>query len=434
MNKPTADSTNEVPHRETLEEFVSEIGHSILKSNLTLYTHQADLLSINPERYLIAHEVGTGKTITGIALANKNCSKTGSCLIIVPKILKEKWERDIQSHGNENINWNILTKETFKKVWKELPAYDAVIVDEAHYFAGIKSQLSKSLYSYFKRHDTRFRWLMTGTPYLSSPLNIYTLARHLGHEWNYRAFVQKFFWEINIGGRIIPKIKDNMEPHIAELVNLIGGVVSMQNVIYEIPEQTFKTEYFNLTPEQEKAWNDLDEAVFITKWTKRHQIENGFLYGDEYTDTKTLPCLKDERILELVRTNRKVAIFCRYIEQQEHIKKLIAYTKKPIFILNGETENRDLIISEAETSEECVIIIQAQCSVGYELPSFPVIIFASLSFSLVDHEQALGRFQRINKLKKNTYIYLVSEGVDKDIYECIMRKQDFSFAIYGKIK
>jgi hypothetical protein len=60
------------------------------------------------------------------------------------------------------------------------------------------------------------------------------------------------------------------------------------------------------------------------------------------------------------------------------------------------------------------------------------MVFASLSFSYVDYKQACGRILRINNLQENTYIHLVAEGVDQDVYNCIQNKQDFTIKIYEK--
>jgi predicted helicase len=73
-----------------------------------------------------------------------------------------------------------------------------------------------------------------------------------------------------------------------------------------------------------------------------------------------------------------------------------------------------------------VVIAQSSVSAGYELPSFPCVVFASLSGSLVDLEQAKGRVQRLGKLKKNLYVFMVVKGgVDEARYKANIDKQDF---------
>lgn len=394
---------------------------------IKLFEHQQEIINRNPARHLIAHSTGTGKTITTISLANKNCK---TCLVIVPKIIKEKWDRDVEQFGN-GCSFLVITKEQFKKNLLSLPKTEGVIVDEGHYFANRKSQLSKALRWYFKKHQVNFRWIATATPYLSTPWNIYSLAEHLGYSWNYYNFENEFFYKVNMGGRMIPVVKSNIDQKLSELVLTIGSVVDLKEVV-DVPEQTFKTEYFDLTEEQIKGIDALEDTQFITRWTRTHQIENGLLYGDDYTEDQEFPCRKTERIEELCSQNDKVAIFVRYNKQLEYLKDRLRGQGKDIFVLNGGVKDRDTIISLINSSPKCIAIIQSQCSVGYELPTIDTIVFASLSFSWIDTSQAIGRFLRINRLKKNTYYYLVARGVDEDVYNCIMRKEDFYIELQDK--
>ena len=93
------------------------------------------------------------------------------------------------------------------------------------------------------------------------------------------------------------------------------------------------------------------------------------------------------------------------------------------------------MISKAESLEECIVIAQTSISAGYELPSFPCVIYASKSYRYVDYEQSLGRVLRANALKKNLYIHLVVEdGVDEACHDTIMSGQDFQEKVMAKIE
>lgn len=409
-----------------------------------LYTHQKELIQKNPPRHGIFFGTGTGKTITAIALADNNCK---SCTVIVPKSLVKKWERDIQEFSVlARCAYQIYSKEQFKKFAKDLLPTDGVIVDECHYFAGEKSQMSKALQWYMRTHDVKYRWLLTATPYLSTPMNIWTLARHLGHDWNYWSFKREFFDEIRMGSRIVPKVKKGIEGKLAALVRSIGSAIDMEAAVAlsygtttelpPVPPQSFETEFFDLYPDQEKAIAELDDDLFITRWTKTHCIENGILYSDGYTLEQVFLSRKTERLIEIAKSVNKIAVFCRYTAQIDLLKRVFTGGSKEIFIVDGRSsgEERDAIVRSADAAEKAIVIIQSACSAGYELPSFNLIVFMSLDFSYVNYSQACGRFLRINLLTENKYIHLVSRGVDKDVHDSIMRKEDFSWAIYGKTK
>lgn len=97
-------------------------------------------------------------------------------------------------------------------------------------------------------------------------------------------------------------------------------------------------------------------------------------------------------------------------------------------MLNGKTKNEDraTMMKEAERVDNCIVIAQSSVVSGWELPTFPCMIFASNSYSYVDRTQAEGRIQRINQVKKNIYIDLVSGEIDSKVLKCIKSKVDFN--------
>lgn len=401
---------------------------------VNLYAHQQRMVDKSPDKHLLAFSTGTGKTITAISLVNSK-EDCDSVLVVCPKTNVVQWAREIEKYVAEGMYVSVISKEEFKKQVKFLDRYDAVIVDEAHYFAGMTSQLAKSLFWYMKKWDIKYRYLCTATPYLSSPLNIFTLAKHLGYEWNYVNFKHKFFYEINMGGRVIPQLRPDMEGEVAKLVQMIGTTVDMKEVAV-VPEQTYGMESVELTDEQSSAIEEVFDPQFIVRWTKKHQIENGFQYMGKFNKDGLLETYENNkvaRLVELARTEPKIIIVCRYKAQIQYYADKIGrmLDEKPIYILDGNSKDKQSVIDGANSEKTCVLLVQASCSAGYELPTFRTMVFASMSFAHTDHIQMIGRNLRINALDENKYIYLVAEGVDRDVYECIMKKQDFHMAIYG---
>ena len=259
------------------------------------------------------------------------------------------------------------------------------------------------------------------------------LAKQLGIEWNYGEFKDKFFQEKYLGTRVVyvPRDDDDIEDDVAKLVNHIGSTVKIEDCA-DIPAQTFIREDFKLSEAQERAKKSILEVNPIVRFTKYHQIESCALKSDGYTDNMFYKCDKVDRIKDICANNKKVAIICRYNLQIDLLKKELEKDKRKVYVIRGEVKNRDEIIQKVESSDEAVILINASISEGYEIPSIGVCVFASMSFSYKDYKQIIGRFLRLNKLNKNVYIHLVSEGVDEAVYDSIMKKQDFSIAIYEK--
>ena len=407
---------------------------------LKLYNHQKELIDKNPKKYLLAHGCGSGKTITSIKLVEK---KNEIALIICPKSIRHQWEEELDKHAIDSNKWCVITKEEFRRDWNKISKYNAICIDEFHFFLGMtgyrkKSAMLKSLLSYIKKHNPEIIYGLTATPFLSSPYNLYAAWEILGlvptelkrkYEFH-RKFKEHFFSMVNMGGRFpVPIMKKNIEKDIARMVNKIGNTVSLQDC-FDVPEQTFITEYFDLTGEQKKAINNLEEEG-IARWTKTHQICGGSLKGDGYTENKYFNCEKTKRVSELAKEHDKLIIVCRYNNEINYLKTLLKGVE--CLVVNGSVKDRHSIINKANTSKKCIVLIQAGCSEGYELPTFPIMVFYSYDFSLKNYIQIKGRILRANKLKKNLYISLVvRNSIDNDVYKCIKAKKKFDIAIYNK--
>lgn len=399
---------------------------------MKLYNHQKEILDLNPAKYLLSWDTGVGKTLVGIKWGNQ----FESVLIICPKHLVKQWGREVKKFENGTTEFIIISKEQFRINWEKLPKCDAIIGDEAHYFAGMKSAISKNLIKYIKKHSVDFIWLLTATPYMSTPWNIYRLAQILGYKWNYWEFSNRFFIHVRMGNRMIPQVRKDIEDEIAELVNRIGNTVDIYKE-FDVPAQNFlEPEFFSLNKDQTKMIDSIkvEEINPAARYGYIHQVENGSLKArDDFSKNEFFDADKHRRLEELMDEHKKIAIVAKYVLQQEMIKELGEKKGKKVFLINGTVKDKDEVTLDVEASEECVVVISAGCSEGYELPSIGFIVFASFSFSYKDYKQIIGRFLRGNKLKKNTYLPLVNEGtVDHASYMSVLKKQDFDIAIYAR--
>lgn len=399
---------------------------------MELYKHQKKIVELNPERHLLAHGLGSGKTITSLALAKQNnaCS-----LVICPKPVRKKWNKAMVDMG---VNGEVITREQFRKLAPKLYGgkFQALIIDEAHYgFSNQKSQLAKKTMWFIKEWNIKYIWLLTGTPYTSSPFSVYGLALLLGHKWNYFDFRGRFFREQWFGSRSVwvPRTDEGAREELARCVRLIGSVVRLDECV-DVPDQIVEVETFDKNKEQEHAESLVlaDESNPLVRTTKYHQIASGVQIGTEFTGDLYYDCEKNDRIMEYAEENPKLIVFSRYNIHLNRLFEMLTAKGIPCAIVNGKTDDKEEIFDEAERSERFVLLINASCSVGYELPSFDTVIFASLSYSFVDYTQAMGRVLRINALKKNLYIVMVTEGsVDEAVWLSIQNKQDFNDTIFS---
>lgn len=399
------------------------------KNMQKLYQHQTDFLNQNPDKSALVWSCGTGKTLTAIQWALLGRSTT---LIITPKSLKTNWERERVKHG---LFATVVSKEEFRRDYLKLGKYSQIIVDEVH--AGFltplfKSQMSKALRKYITIYGVPRILLLSATIFTSSPWNIFNLAYYTGHKLDYQKFNYTFFNQIRMGRRVIPVPKKGCERKLAEIVKRIASVININDVI-DVPLQNhLEPEYFSLNKEQQKAIKDNYDPVPIVRYTLQHEIENGILIGNEFRESQIFIHDKSDRILQLVAENPKVAIVARYNAQIDSLKELLKEYNP--YIIRGDVKNRDEVCLQAEKAEKAVMLIQADSAEGYQLPSFELCIFASQSYSYTKFEQICGRFLRMDKPSRTTFVYLLTEGdsMDKAVYDAIKRREDFQIQLHKK--
>lgn len=398
-----------------------------------LFKHQEKFLQDNPNKTSLVWSCGTGKSRAACEWAKKD--EDYCTLIICPKALKTNWAREAEKW--EMGAYKIMTKEEFKKWHKSLCLYTQVIVDEVHngfLTPMFKSQMSKALRWYLKTHNVPRVLLLSATVYTSSPWNIYNLAHYTGHDWNWLKFKQAFFYDVRMGMRVIPMVKKGSEAKLAELTKKIASVVDIHDCM-DVPLQYHaEPEYFSLQKEQIKAIKDNYDPTPIVRYTLQHEIENGVLLPNEYRKAQSFEYDKLERIKELIEENTKIAIVCRYNAQIDALKAILA-DYKPL-VIRGDVKDRDAVTLVAEDVKKCVVLIQADCAEGYQLPSFGLCIFVSQSYSYTKWEQICGRFLRMDKPSRTTFLYLLTEGdsIDQAVYDAVKKKEDFKIELYAKNK
>jgi len=410
----------------------------------SLYKHQQDFLKQNPNKSSLVWSCGTGKTRTAIEWAKQNNSLVkvapdvlymGESLIICPKALKANWEREVEKWGF-SLTMTVMTKEEFRRDWQKLYAFGTVIVDEVHngfLTPNFKSQMSKALKKYLAKHSVPRVLLLSATVYTSSPWNIYNLAYYTGHIWPYKGFKDTYFKDIRMGNRFISVPKEGIESRLAKTVRNIASVVDIHDVM-DVPLQNhLDPEYFALSKEQKKAIKDNYDPLPIVRYTAQHEIENGILIGNEFRLSEAYEYDKMERMLQICEETDKVAIVCRYNRQIDDIFRKLDSLGRVVYIIRGDVQERDKVTLAAEQAKSCVVLIQADCAEGYQLPSFELCIFASQSYSYTKWEQICGRFLRMDKPSRTTFMYLLTEGdsIDQAVYDSVKKKEDFKINLYG---
>lgn len=410
-----------------------------------LYNHQAKIVNSNPTKTGLFLGCGGGKTRIALALAR------GKTLVVCPKTQRDdrNWEREAEKMGIA-IDLTIISKEQFRKEWDELPYYDTVIFDEAETCLGVTpntrqrnkkiipktSQLFEAALGYVEKWSPERLYLCTATV-TRTPFCVWGAGRLLGKKWDFYKWREAFYVRLPMPGREVwvPKTGDEVKDRLARAVRSIGYVGRLEDW-HDVPDQLFKNDYIELTAPQKKRLKEIvvEYPDPIVALTKRLQIENGILNGDQFSPSETFTNHKLTRILSYAEEFERLIIWAKFTNQIDLYERELTKHGYTVYRLDGQTANRDALFSVLKNSKKAILIAQAQIAAGWEWKECPAMIFASRTYSIADYEQAQGRIQRVDNIKKNIYINLiVKDSVDEAVHRSLENKKDFSERVYLKI-
>lgn len=377
----------------------------------TLYKHQQKFIEKDPDKALLVWEAGLGKTIAGCEWLKSNHRPNGRRLVVCPKAVKEKWKREL-IEWKASLNVDVVSRDEVKKM--DLNKYCILVIDECQDFSAPlfekgRSARATTIYNFVKDNPNAHILLLSATPVRSTPWNAHTLACYLGKYWSQKLFRAEFFYMSNMYGRYHYEKKADWRINIRKYVESISDIVLMEEC-FDVPLQHERGVSVPWTPTQEKALKEASAESELAEWHLRHRAENG---SEKF------------KVLEgLLSGVRKAVIVCHYRDQIDNYVKWIGNDRQ-VFVLHGGVKDQDAVIQQAQNSDDCIFIVQAQMSSGFDADKFSVMIFASMSFSYVNFQQMKGRIKRSHNLHENFYIYLLGGKCDNAVYEQVIAGKDF---------
>lgn len=378
---------------------------------MILYPWQEKALQLPNNNAIWCAETGTGKTFCAKLWLQQEYRRLNA-VVICPKQLRTQWKNDAP----------YATVYSFEDFLKADAPKDpsAIVVDEADamasplFVAKLRSRRTEKLYNYTQKYPKCPVLLITATPVRSTPWNIHTLLvlSHLVSPTTWKEYRQKFF-QLEYKP-YIPRPawfpKPTWRKDMQELINKYTHVALMSDMV-DLPEETHEVIKLK-APEYEKniEWEPMAQFV-----------------GDHRMEQLS----KCDEIKKISKGYRKVVVVAHYREQIDELQKGLS-KERNTFVLDGRTADAATVIAAAEADPECYLIIQASIGAGFELPSFAVMIFASMGYSVRNYIQMKGRIKRINALKPTKFFYLLGGRCDRAIYSNVQEGKDFIPSEYLK--
>ncbi len=411
---------------------------------------------VNAKRAILADDVGLGKTLQAI-LACRRCG--GRVLVITKKSpLIHNWLNEI-SECVPDLSCDVYstTKDVVPDTDFVVTNYEAamrridvllkqdwsvLIVDEAQYVKNRKAKRTKAIYKL--AHAAEYVWLLTATPLLNRPDELWSLL-HILYPQKYRSywrFVDEYclcernFW----GGTDILGVK-NHEKLASEIRPIM---LRRTKEILNLPPLTQETMYIPLEGKQKTIYQEM----------KKHFIAVLDEAGDQYISAPSVlaqltrlrqivctPALvggpdqsgKTDALLELLSTYAdcyKILVFTTFAQYARNIHSKIAETYGAE-IITGEmnSEARWDAASRFQNCDDCRVLIGTIGTIGegVNLQQADIVIFLNQDWVPANMEiQAIGRAHRRGRTRPVHVINLVvRDTVDEYIHRVVLpRKRD----------
>lgn len=369
----------------------------------------------------------------------------------------------------------IINYDKLPYLEKELKKFNAqmLVCDESHNLKNFKGKQSKIVERLSRTTD--YRVLMTGTPIIQGPQDLFMQYKILGLETfntNWYEFSNKWlkFGGFNSkqiigyrnGGSIKRRLRETMYR------------VKLKDVV-DLPNITLKNTLVDLSPEARKYYNELQKEMIttierepklsktklktllddcgvyyeenesweslvykaepflnsttcelvVTQLIRLQQIAGGFITLDTGEILQVCDKKLKATVNEVVKRKTPTIIFCRFIPEIEALEKMIA-KKKKVCVMRGKNSQR--VYKDFREGKYDVMILQIQSgSVGLNLQRADGIIFHSWDYSAGNYIQAIARIRRKGQDNEMEIIHIKAKNtVDVKILVALDKKLSIS--------
>lgn len=426
--------------------------------------------------FALLFDMGTGKTSTTINILRHRFAENGRILrtlILCPVAVCDNWPREFAMHSKVGAHVKVL-KGSEKKRIADFQSGGAIFVTnfEALQMKGLlqailqwgvevfvvdesqrikNPQAVRTKMSILIADQAKHRYILSGTPILNKPLDIWSQYRvldkgesfkdSLGNPLNFYAFRGRYFTDDNAGmpaHRHFPKWTTNAGTN-DDLHHIIyrKAMRVMKSECLDLPDLVTVPVYVELGDEQKKLYDQMKRdfiaflksgeaivaSIALTKALRLQQLVSGFAKteSDVEVQLKSNPRLTalEDLIVDLVPT-QKVIVWATFAHNYKMIAEICERLELPYAELHGQMKgDRQAEIDRFNNDPECRVMIANQQAggVGVNLTASSAAIFYSKNFSLEQDLQARARNYRGGSEihQKVTHYDLIATGTIDEI-------------------
>ncbi len=413
-------------------------------------------------------EMGTGKTITSIAVAGcmYQHGKVNRILVVAPLSILGVWEEEFKKFAdfpylltvlkgtlakkkeqltklpNEGLQIVVVNYESAWRLEKELLEYNAdlVIADEAHKLKENRSKQSQGMQHIGDK--ARYKLLLTGTVITNRELDVFSQYRFLNSQifgTSFYAFRNQYF-DMGGYGNHTPIFRKHMTEDFLHKLHSVAFRVTKAECL-DLPAITEEVRAVNLEKEaielydsiEDESYAELNEAEvtttnILTRILRLSQITGGHLTDDNGT-INNVSRAKLDALSDIIDTamaeDKKIVIMARFVPELDDIQELLEKKKIGYAVVRGGVKDRDNEIHRFQYDDRCRVFVGqiAAAGLGITLTAASTMVFYSLDYSMSNFEQAKARIHRAGQKENCHYIYLVCKNtIDRKVLYALRQK------------
>jgi len=440
----------------------------------TCFKHQLECFENIKDKpyYALLLEPGLGKTkvVLDIATYRKEQNQIYKTLVVCPNTLVENWVDETHKHSNleaiallgskgkriRKLSWPadvyIINYESCRILKHNLiqKGFDLLVLDESTAVKNPKTLQSKACFDI--SHYVKDKLILTGTPVMNNPLDIFGQYRILNPDIygrNYYRFRSRY---AVMGGYL--------DKQVVRWVNMVDfrerlyrcAIRKTKDECLDLPDKLYQIIRLDMPDEQKQVYADLKQGfiaefrdevitapVILTRLMRFSQITAGFtktVEGEEYAFTKNPKVDWLVNFIQNLAITRKIVVFCRFTFEIKMVEEALHKAGIQFVTVQGSTKDRIALVSKfnRDASVRCFIGQIQTTGMGINLTSANYAVFMSNSYSYGERTQAEDRIHRIGQDKNCTYIdLLMKKSVDVSIHNTLRRKESLSNLATNKL-
>lgn len=376
-------------------------------------------------------EMGTGKTLTAMTLANMHADKVDCIVWMAPLSTIQNTKTEIDKQGGLKSPTLFVGYETiaqsdrqYLKLLDRLKGKRIFLVCDESLFLKNGETKRWNRVNHIRSEFAEFCILLNGTPMSRDEMDIYWQMRLLSPlvfkmtENEYRSVL---FTKV-----ILKKPGQNQKIFFKRCqTNIAWLKAKLAPYVYEcdlrLPVALNETQtYLSLSPATAAEYQEAKQRLLSAIKDYNEIVIMGCLSAMKHLVSADIE--KNAHIASLVNGTNTL-VFCEYREEQAQIVDAL---KGNAYVINGDTpiSERDEIIRNWASDQRPLVTMTACSSFGLNLQASNRVVFASLPWDYATYTQALHRVYRTGQKSSTIEINQILQkcGIANMVEECLWKK------------